>query len=297
MTGDKKSILITGGNGYLGSRLVEILLSIGHSILVLKRMNTIINSLGNEFNNLEFFNIEDGLTKPFEHFNNIDLIIHTATAYDNTLNSHEDINYVNWIYPTNLIDLAISNGVKYFINTDTALPKEIDHYAYTKCRFREYGTQLLMKNKITFINMKIEYIYGQGKTSNNLPYYLIKSCFNNVVNINLSKGEQKRDFIHVDDVIAAYTNIIDSLEIIRQPFFEIGLGTTISIKDLAIYIRSACYSTSNLNFGYYPYRKHEVMESVANIDAIKGLGWRPRYSLEEGLSNVIAYEKNKGQYE
>lgn len=288
----KKTILITGGTGYLGSRLVQSLVNNGHKILLLKRKkNTDDFSCGNLKNTI-FFSIEDGIDIPFRNFNNIDIVIHLATAYDNKVNSHKDIDFVNFMYPSDLINLAVSNGVKYFINTDTSLPPEINYYTFTKRKFRDYASNLIKSNIINFINIKIEYIYGESMTHSNLPYYLITSCLMNTPVINLSKGDQKRDFIHVDDVVWGYVNIINNIDSIKYTNFEIGLGAGIRIKDLAIYIKTACDSSSNLNFGCLPYRENEVMESVAKIDAIKSTGWNPKYSLKDGLNRVIFFEKD-----
>lgn len=290
---NKKKILITGGTGYLGSRLVQSLSCDGHEIIVLKRLKTTIDTSKDIFKNVIFFNIEDGLDLPFKKNDSIDMVIHTATAYDNDINSHDEIDFVNWFFPSNLINIAILHGVKYFINTDTSLPKEINYYSLTKANFRQYGSELLNKNNINFINVKLEYIYGESMTSSNLPYYLIDSCLKNIWKINLSKGEQKRDFIHIDDVISGYKIIINNIDSNKQKYFEIGSGQSVTIRELAAFIKLACKSTSSLNFGHFPYRNNEIMESIANVSAIRNLGWAPKYSLEEGLKNVIIHEEKR----
>ena len=290
---NKKKILITGGTGYLGSRLVQSLSCDGHEIIVLKRLKTTIDKSKDRFKNVIFFNIEDGLDLPFKKNDGIDMVIHTATAYDNDINSHDEIYFVNWFFPANLINIAILHGVKYFINTDTSLPKEINYYSLTKANFRQYGSEILSKNNINFINVRLEYIYGESMTSSNLPYYLINSCLKNICKINLSKGEQKRDFIHIDDVISGYKLIINNIDSNKQKYFEIGSGQTVTIRELAACIKLACKSTSCLNFGYFPYRNNEIMESIANVSAIRNLGWTPKYSLEEGIKNVIIHEKKE----
>jgi nucleoside-diphosphate-sugar epimerase len=54
-------------------------------------------------------------------------------------------------------------------------------------------------------------------------------------------------------------------------------------------IKNLCNSNIKLNFGAIPYRKNEIMNSDANPEFLRNLGWFPKFSLDEGLRKTISY--------
>ncbi len=111
----------------------------------------------------------------------------------------------------------------------------------------------------------------------------------------MTKGEQKRDFIHIDDVISAYIILLDNMHQIKDPFFEldIGSGKAISIREFVEKIHYLTKSESYLNFDALPYRKDEVMHSQADTSILKSLGWRCSHDIDSGLAEVIKKERAK----
>lgn len=53
------------------------------------------------------------------------------------------------------------------------------------------------------------------------------------------------------------------------------------------------FSGTELKFGALPYREGEIMESAADIGALERLGWRPNFSLEQGLAHAIEAENDQ----
>ncbi len=100
----------------------------------------------------------------------------------------------------------------------------------------------------------------------------------------MTAGEQKRDFVYIDDVVAAFRLLVNRSCCLPGGFNELGLGSgeTVSIRDFVEIARSFAKSSTALRFGALPYRTHEVMSHVS-IAALVALGWSPKVGLTEGL--------------
>ena len=122
----------------------------------------------------------------------------------------------------------------------------------------------------------------------------MNSCLKNVPELKLTFGEQKRDFIYIDDVVSGYLIILDKLAGPPGFFndFHVGSGVTVSIRDFVEKVHHLSESQTQLAFGSIPYRKGEVMSSHANIEHLIKLGWSCKTNLEQGLKFAIkSYKK------
>ncbi|MEI2418851.1 NAD(P)-dependent oxidoreductase [Arthrospira platensis SPKY2] len=205
----------------------------------------------------------------------------------------------NIAFPMNLIKTAIKFDTGIFFNTDTYFSKGKSPYpgAYTysmsKQHFRNWGKQLALKNQIIFANVSIEHPFGANDYDYKFIPYLIRQLLNNVPEIELTSGKQKRDFIHVDDVVSAYAFIIDKAAQQASVYqkYELGTGQAISLREFIEIAKAIANSKTKLKFGALPLREAEIMFSQANIQALREIGWHPAKSWEEGLIKTIETEK------
>ncbi len=115
-----KTLLITGGTGFLGSHLAKRFLFKKYKVIILKRSFSNIRRIKELFNNLIWYEIDKlkDLKFIFKE-NNIDFIIHTATNYGRNNETISEVLHSNMIFPLELVQNALEFGIKYFINTDT----------------------------------------------------------------------------------------------------------------------------------------------------------------------------------
>ena len=111
--------------------------------------------------------------------------------------------------------------------------------------------------------------------------------------LDLTRGEQVRDFIYIDDVVSALLLTVQNSASAPRAFYEFGLGSGVGVRvrDLVETIHQLTGSSSTLNFGALPYRANEIMLSVADTRYLHDLGWSPQVALAEGLARTIAHER------
>jgi len=285
------TVLLTGATGFFGSHILEMLLKSNYSVIILKRSFSDTKRISTFINGAKSYDVDK---IPIENVfveNKIDIIVHTATNYGRNGESVSEIAKTNLLFPLELLESAVKNRVKTFINTGTSLPDDLNYYEMSKKQFVSYAKKIAEETGINFINVKMEHMYGPGEDSNRFMPSLIKKIMKNE-KVDMTKGEQARDFIYIEDAVEAYFAIIQNAGIFNG-FKEIEVGSSIPIRirDLATIIKNMIGSKSTINFGAIPYRKNEPMYTCANISPLKRMGWTPKITLENGIMRTIEYYK------
>jgi len=287
-------ILLTGITGYLGSHLATTLLANDCEIVGLKRKSSSLRRIECILPKLTLHDIDDAeVSELFTQHGKIDAVIHTATCYGRNGESTSQVLEANVVFPLKLMDAAAASDVGLFMNTDTILDKYLNPYALSKGQFAEWGRYFSGQEKIRFLNLRLEHFYGPGDDQSKFTTHIINSCLANVPELKLTMGEQQRDFIHIDDVVAAYLLLLDKRESFDVGFieFEVGSGVAVTIRQFVETIHRLTSSTTLLDFGALPYRAGEAMFSQAETGALKALGWICYYGLETGLKLAIDQER------
>lgn len=288
------NILITGASGFLGSALALRLGQMDNQVSLLVRKNSNLYRI----EDLSSFKV--GRAETDQEINQFisevypDVVIHTACCYGRNGQSQLQIVDANIRF-----GVLILNSIKSlkkevcFINTGTVLSREVSLYALTKIQFEELGifsAKDLDKN-IQFINIKLQHMYGPGDDKSKFTSYVINACKNNNPTLPLTLGEQKRDFVYIDDVVGAYVKILENLnKLDRAQHIELGSGLASRLKDFVEIVHKLTNAKTELLFGQIPYRENDVNCMVANINTLKKLGWIPMFDLEAGIKKTIEME-------
>ncbi|MCL2924530.1 MAG: NAD(P)-dependent oxidoreductase [Trichodesmium sp. MAG_R04] len=300
----KQTILVTGATGFLGSHLVKRLVAEGYQVIILKRSFSNTWRINDVLPNLAAYDLDRcNIEQPFQDFDQINTIIHTATVYGRDRESVSQIFEANTLFPLRLLELGIEFATDSFFNTDTFFNKgnvpykSLPNYSLSKRQFQEWGKQLALTGKIKFINIRLEHIFGPFDSSHKFITYLIKQLLNNVPQLELTEAIQKRDFIYVDDVVSAYILLLNNSDKIMSDYeeYELGTGQAISLKDFIETAKAVANTQTELKFGALPLRKSEIMFSQANTQVLREIGWYPAKSLKDGLIQTIEEEKALNQ--
>ena len=129
-------------------------------------------------------------------------------------------------------------------------------------------------------------VFGEGQGEGMMIPQVITSCLANR-SIDLTEGRQSREVNHVSDIVNGIlrASLTSSA---RGEIINLGSGQEISVKELAVRIKQLSGSTSTLNFGALAYRGNEIWRMFCdNTKARRILGWKPIVNLEEGLIRTI----------
>lgn len=290
-TMSKLTILITGATGFLGSALLKSLIG-QFEVIAIVRSTSKLDRIEEVLQKIKCYNIDEiPLNVIFEE-NKIDLIVHCATNYGRGKPFLTEIVQANLILPLHLLQLASLYKIKGFVNTDTILDNRINLYSLSKKQFLEWLRHF--SQDFICINVALEHFYGPFDNSSKFVTWSIRNLLDKVQSIDLTEGKQKRDFIYIDDVVQAFLRIIDFTLKTSHGFweFEVGSDERVEIRHFVELAKELSENSETLlNFGALPYRENEVMESRANTESLRNLGWQPTISLKTGLLKTIESEK------
>lgn len=286
-----KKILITGINGFLGSHIAKKLSEVYEVIGVEYSVENLWRLEGTSF---EVYISNDASLKKIFKTHQIFAIIHTATIYRAKNESITDILNTNILLPVKLYELANKYNVSIFLNTDSFFNEKKYEYSYlseyTQSKNQALDWLKLLNYNATckLVNMKIFHMYGPGDALTKFIPHIITKIKEDVPFIDLTAGNQTRDFIFISDVVSAFEICLQKhQDIERFEEFEIGTGTSYTIKELVELIKRITTSSSLLNFGALPYRKGEIMQSKADNKKLLNLGYVIDYNLKDGLKKTI----------
>lgn len=288
-------VLITGASGFLGSALAKHLHEAGYQLSLLLRPTSKIERLNNL---VAKFDIErcatDADIEAFVTRTRPDVVIHTACVYGRQAET-----------PIQILDANLRVGLEIhqallrlqhpvtFISTGTVLMPNVSLYALSKHHFTEWSRTLAQQSagKLKFVNVLLQHMYGPGDDTTKFTSHVLQTCYRNAPELNLTAGEQRRDFIYIDDVVSAYRVLVEqSNQLNAVSDIEVGSGVAPTVREFVEKVHRLTNSRTKLNFGRLNYRPNEPMCCQANISHMKALGWQPCFDLDAGLRKTIELE-------
>lgn len=306
--------LVTGGLGFIGSHIVDRLISDGHQVVVID--NECKSSKEFYYNpNAEYawYDIAD-YQHIFPLFKGVDYVFHLAaeTQIQSTINSPNLCVKTNVTGTCNVLQAAKENNIKRVIFSTTSavygekatastpigikedMPRDcLNPYALSKAfgedlcaMYLDYGLETVM---LRYFN-----VYGDRQPSTG-SYAPVIGIFKKQVNSKepmtiIGDGLQTRDYIHVSDVVEA--NVKAAFADCAGQIFNIGTEKQTSVLDLATMIGKVKLGTPT-GWMHLPERKAEIKHSKANISKAKNLlDWTPKVKLEDWINENISTVSN-----
>ena len=301
--------IVTGGAGFIGSNLVDLLIKKGHRVIVLDNFSTgRRENLSQHKKNIKIFNVDISKDiKLDKYFKNVDYVFHLAGLADivpsienpekyfksnvvgtfNILQASKKANIKKFIYAASASCYGIT---KKFPTKESAEIKPMYPYAFTKWQAEELVMCWSKLYKFPAISLRFFNTYGlRSRTSGAygavFGVFLAQKLANKPLTI-VGNGKQTRDFIHVKDLTSAILKAASSKKI--GEIYNIGSGKDIEVNKIAKLIGGKKI--------YIPKRPGEPDRSLADISKIrKHLNWKPKVKIEDGVKDLlknINYWKN-----
>ena len=320
-----KNILVTGGAGYIGSHIIELLVKKKFKVFIIDNLSTGYKKLINK--KAKFFKLDinrPNLIKKIILKNKIDSIVHLAAKLNVTeAEKKPKIYYKNNIQGTlNLLKACENTDVKNFIFSSTCavycdkisyvnetskkLPKGT--YGFTKLKCEQIIKKKFNNGKknyaiLRYFNVvgaspskKIGQINKNGQLFKNLSLALNKKrpVFNIYgKNYKTIDGTCVRDYIHVCDLADIHIKILLRMNASKKSIvLNCGYGKGFSVLEVINVFKK--FSRDNVKINIKKRRVGDMVEVVANVNKLKKiLKWKPKYfNLNKMVKSSINWEKN-----
>lgn len=293
-----KRVLVTGATGFIGSRLVSRLVSLGAEVHVLIRPHSGLGPLKPLRNSLSVHPYAGTIESAFAAVQESrpDIVFHLASLF---LAQHKpsDVDGLvlsNVLFGAQLLEAMDQSGVKLLVNTGTSWQNYEDQifspvnlYAATKQALDDIIRYYCEARKLRVVTLRLFDTYGVGDPRPKL-LPLLKRALNTGETLELSPGEQKIDLVHIEDVIdcfiAAAVRLLQG-EVGEPEIYGVCSGVAISLRDLAGTLAKMVGKPLNVKWGVRPYRHREVMQPWASCCTLPG--WSPQISLAAGLREYL----------
>jgi UDP-glucose 4-epimerase len=304
-------VVITGGAGFIGSHLVEYWESRNAEVHVIDNLRSGNIKNIEPFKNVTFHKVSiTDREAVFDILENASYVHHLAAMISVPESIQKPIECVsiNINGLLNVLDAAAKHKVKKIVHSSSAaiygenpespkeismLPKPKSPYGITKLD-GEYYLQVYQENyALKGTALRYFNVFGPRQDPKSqyaaaIPIFISKAIKNEPIVI-YGDGEQTRDFVYVKDVVQA--NILAATNENITGVFNVGRGDAISINEIAKLIIKE--TNSNSKIIYEETRAGDIKHSLSSINLTTlNLGYKPKYSLSDGLKETIKYFVN-----
>jgi nucleoside-diphosphate-sugar epimerase len=272
------------------------------TLTLVVRTNSCIDGLGGASNTAELLNADSPDFRERLSLVAPDVVLHLATEYGRRQAGETKVLRANLLFPIEIFETVTSERRKVvFVNADSffskADPKNLPLAPYTRSKQQllPWLEGMAVRTGSRVVNMRIEHVFGEDDAPDKFVPRVLSKLVANEPRIELSDGEQQRDFIYVDDVASAFVCVLDSLDHIEGPFtqFEVGRGEAVKVRTLVEQMKEQAGSGSELAFGAIGRNAGDQDHSCADTTKLRALGWQPRFPLEEAIGLCIRHERSK----
>jgi UDP-glucose 4-epimerase len=302
-------IVVTGGAGFIGSHLTELLLSEGHSVTVVDNLVTGLRENLPKHPNLEFIEKDIKECTPKDFSSEVDAIAHLAatpsvnSSWQLPLENHHQnlsasVAVIQLCQSLNISRVAFASSAAVYGNPCSIPISELTNvnplspYGLQKLVSEQYFDLFARQANFSVVNLRLFNVFGPRQRPDS-HYSGVISIFTKLMSENspitiYGDGTQTRDFVYVKDVVFAFkqalTVPLESGKVIKS---NIGTGKAISLIELAEELKHQ-FRDWNSDIIFKSSRAGDIQFSLADISAAASiLNYKPQFSLKLGLEQLL----------
>ena len=318
MSEQQKTILVTGGSGFIGSITCKFLVDSGHNVINIdriKRQQEGVHQYPFDIDNHQLEGVI-ALTKP-------DAVIHLAADHSVPLSigNPADTYYNNVANSVALLKHCIKNNVKHFVfsssssvygnsefvvNTETDPTNPLTPYGRSKQMIETVLKDFSNAYDLTFASLRYFNAAGSyeglGYTlepkSHLVPILVEKALNGETFTLNgedyaTKDGTCERDYTHVADIASAHISALNYLfDGGNGGIFNVGGGSSSSIKEVIAEVEKQLDLTIDTEVG--PKREGDPAVTSANVArAWEEFGWESNFDIEDIVKDEIAFQQSQ----
>lgn len=295
-------IFVTGGTGFVGSNLVKEFHKRGDEI-------TITGS--NAEQNVKGFikkYLQPGLLGiDWSATGQIDILYHEAAINDTTLNDRDEMLRANLSASIELFEHAVENGCKKIVyasstavygNAPAPFKEDgpitpLNVYGESKMMLDEFAMEFASRNpEITVVGLRYCNVYGPGESHKGKRASMIYQLAQQMEKGNprlFKHGEQKRDWIYVDDVVKA--NIL-AAEAKESCVVNCGSGSATPFNEIVEILNDVMGLKRTVEYIDNPFKdKYQDFTYCDMTKAAEKIGFRPEYDIKKGINQYYSTGK------
>lgn len=290
--------LLTGATSFVGKHVAKAFEDNGDEVFLLLRKKT--NANFPEFSSIQktyLISEKPSTEELILAFQSIspECVIHIAGKnYDeNDFSGRNQTIEANFLFGWNLLNAALQSKTPYFLNTGSywSFGDENNHrqktlYAIMKHQFQRtlefYASRGLLKS----MTLVLYDVYGPSDPRKKVLWHLIQAIKDGSV-LEMTQGEQKIDFVHVEDVARGFligSHLLPSDQIPSVSQYALRTGVLYDLRTLEEKISLIMKKTSKVIWGAKPYPANQIFNPDQSIPVLPG--WIPK-NLSEGLRDLF----------
>ena len=307
-------IVVTGAAGFIGSNLVRGLNAAGRADII------IVDDLtdGTKFRNLvdcdflDYLDKDEFLSSLPGRLTGVEHVFHQGACSDTREWDGRFMLENNYAWSRSLLEACIENDVAFIYASSAAVyggnrsfiekpqyEKPVNVYGYSKLLFDRYARRMMQSTASQIAGLRYFNVYGPGEQHKGAMASMIFQLHRQLLESGTVKlfkgsggyadGEQRRDFVHIDDVVDANLWFMDNDR--ARGIFNVGTGKSRSFNDIARQLID-WHARGRVQYVEFPEDLPAAYQSFteADISALREAGYRkPFTGLELGIRKYLEY--------
>ncbi len=310
-------VIVTGGAGFIGSHIVDSLLSRGIETYVIDDLSTgsLANLQDHKQNKLLHVIVDDArkIGNLLSDVTDIDVVFHEAAIASVVKSVHNPmlVHNVNVNTTLEIMNFCVKKGIKRFVFASTAavygtikekrasediLCRPISPYGASKLSIENDLDAYRASYGLETVALRYFNVYGARQIMND--YSGVITVFTNQLLRREAPtvhgdGQQTRDFVSVKDIAQANLLAMESPHAVGG-IFNVATGNSITILQLLDVLKTIT-KTGDIAHKFGPQREGDIRHGLASIGKIASIGYSPKVSVDKGLVDVVEYLRTKNK--